>query len=114
MKSRFGSLISTLAAVLSSSCCVLPLALSVLGLTGIVGPFAVLMRYQPIIRAISLLMLAVSLYLVYRPQARADCAKGGCTPRRLRRQRWIVWISAGLMALFIILSYIPITMTLSR
>lgn len=112
MKSRFGSLISTLAATLSASCCVLPVVLLVLGFTSL-GPFAVLMRYRPITLAVSYTLLAAAFYFVYRPQARADCAQGVCTPRKLRRQRWIVWLSAGLMVLFTILGSLPITMTLA-
>ncbi|MFQ5616409.1 MAG: mercuric transporter MerT family protein, partial [Anaerolineales bacterium] len=96
MKSRFGSLVSTLAAALSASCCVLPVVLLVLGFTSL-GPFAVLMRYRPITLTFSYLMLAGAFYVVYRPQAKADCAAGVCSLQKLRRQRWIVWISAGLM-----------------
>ena len=112
MKSRFGSLISTLVATLSASCCVLPVVLLVLGFTSL-GPFAVLMRYRPITLPFSFLMLASAFYVVYRPQAEADCARGVCSPRTLRRQRQIVWLSAGLMILFTILASLPITMTLA-
>src|SRR6266851_10163822 len=96
MKSRWGSLISTLAAALSASCCVLPVALLTLGFTSL-GPFALLMRYRPVTLTISILMLAGAFYAVYRPQAQVDCARGTCSPRALRGQRRIVWISAGLM-----------------
>ena len=111
MRSKFGSLISTLAATFSASCCVLPVVLLVLGFTSL-GPFAILMRYRPITLTISYTLLATAFYLVYRPQTEADCAKGVCTPRKLRRQRQIVWFSAGLMVLFTILASLPITMTL--
>ena len=111
MKTRFGSLISTIAAALSASCCVLPVALLALGFTSL-GPFAILMRYRPITLSFSFLMLAAAFYIVYRPQAQADCAKGVCSPQALRRQRRIVWLSAGLMIIFVILSTLPITMTM--
>ncbi|MFQ5408966.1 MAG: mercuric transporter MerT family protein, partial [Anaerolineales bacterium] len=84
MKSSKGSLISTLAAAVSASCCVLPVALLVLGFTSL-GPFAVLMRYRPYTLTISFLALAGAFYVVYRPQAAADCAKGVCSPQSLRR-----------------------------
>src|SRR5574337_1056418 len=111
MKSRWGSLISTVAAALSASCCVLPVALLTLGFTSL-GPFALLMRFRPFTLTFSFLMLAGAFYAVYRPQAQADCARGVCSPQALRRQRRIVWLSAGLMLVFIILSLIPITMTM--
>jgi hypothetical protein len=112
MKSRAGSLISTLAATLSASCCVVPVALLTLGFSSL-GPFAVLMRYRPITLSFSALMLAAAFYTVYRPQARADCARGVCSPHALRRQRRIVWLSAGLMLVFVILSSLPLTMTMN-
>ena len=112
MKSRFGSFISALAATLSASCCVIPVALLTLGFTNL-GFFGVLMRYRPLTLTFSFLMLAAAFYVVYRPQAQADCAKGVCSPQALRRQRRIVWISAGLMLTFVLLSYAPITMTMT-
>ena len=112
MNSRFGSLLSTLAATLSASCCVLPVVLLILGFTSL-GPFAVLMRYRPISLTFSYLMLLAAFYVVYRPQAKTDCEKGLCTPRKLRRQRQIVLLSAGLMILFTLLASLPITMTLA-
>ena len=111
MKSRWGSLISTVAAALSASCCVLPVALLTLGFTSL-GPFALLMRYRPVTLSFSILMLGGAFYAVYRPQAQADCARGACSPHALRRQRRIVWLSAGLMIVFVILSTLPIRMTM--
>lgn len=111
MKSRWGSLVSTVAAALSASCCVLPVALLTLGFTSL-GPFALLMRFRPLTLTFSVLMLAGAFYAVYRPQAQADCACGVCSPHALRRQRRIVWLSAALMLAFVVLSLIPITMTM--
>lgn len=111
MRTGLGSIISTLAAALSASCCALPVALLALGFTSL-GPLVILMRYRPITLAFSFLMLASAFYIVYRPQAEADCANGTCSPRALRRQRRIVWISAGLMILFIILVSLPLNLTM--
>lgn len=111
MKSRWGSLISTLAATLSASCCVLPVALLAVGFTSL-GPFALLMRYRPITLTFSFVMLGSAFYTVYRPQAQTDCGKGVCSPLALRRQRRIVWLSAVLMIAFVILSLLPITMSM--
>lgn len=111
LKTRPGSLVATVAATLSASCCVLPVILLVLGFTSL-GPFALLMRYRSITLPFSFLLLGAAFYVVYRPQATADCAKGVCSPRALRRQRQLVWFSAVLMVLFTVLAYVPITMTL--
>ncbi len=112
LKTRPGSLVATVAATLSASCCVLPVILLVMGFTSL-GPFALLMQYRSITLPFSFLMLGAAFYVVYRPQAKADCAQGVCTPRALHRQRQMVWFSAVLMVLFTVLAYVPITMTLA-
>lgn len=112
MKSKSSTLISTLAATLSASCCVLPVILLVVGFASL-GPFAVLMRYRTISLTLSLLAMAGAFYLVYRPKAEADCAKGVCSPQSLRRQRMIVWFSGGLIILFAFLASLPVTITLA-
>lgn len=112
MKSKYGSLISSLAATLSASCCVVPVALLIVGFTSL-GPFAILMRYRSMTLSFSFVMLVAAFYVVYRPQAEEDCANGVCTPKKLRRQRQIVWSSAVLMVIFAILASAPITMTLA-
>lgn len=112
MISKFGSLISTVAATLSASCCILPTILLALGFTGL-GPFAVLMRYRPLTLTFSFVMLAFAFYLVYRPQAQADCASGVCSPQALHRQRWLVWLSAGLMIVFTFLAALPLPITIT-
>jgi hypothetical protein len=111
-KSRSGSLISTLASTLNASCCVLPVVLLVAGFTSL-GPFAFLMRYRSITLPISFLFLGAAFYVVYRPKAEVDCAEGVCSPKSLRRQRQIVWISAVLAVLFTLLGSLPVTMTLA-
>lgn len=101
MKSSFGLIISPLAAALSASCCVLPMALLLLGFTSL-GPFVLLMHYRWATLTFSALMLAAAFYVVYRPQAETACTQGVCSPQALRRQRRVVWLSAGLMILFIL------------
>jgi mercuric ion transport protein len=110
MKVQFSSFLSTIAATLSASCCVLPMVLLFIGFTSL-GPFAFAMRYSLYIRLFSLIMLGGAFYVLYRPQAKADCENEICSPRSLRRQRVIVWISAGLMVAFNIIASIPMNMT---
>ncbi len=112
MKTRSGPTISTLAATLSASCCVLLVALLVLGFTS-PGPFAFLMRYRPLPLILGFLLLGAAFYAVCRPLAEAVCAQGLCSPRALCRQRRIVWVSAALMVLFALLGSLPITIGLA-
>jgi mercuric ion transport protein len=107
---RRANFVSLAAALLSSSCCIMPVVLLTVGLTSL-GPFEILMRYRPITLSLSLAMLAASFYWVYRPDAQAACRAGVCTPQSIRRSRVIVWLSAIMMAIFIIISLLPLQMT---
>lgn len=111
MKPVGSTWLATAAAGLSSTCCVLPVLLLALGFTSL-GPLALLMQYRPLTLAFSFLMLGGAFYWVYRPAAQAACASGKCAPRALRRQRVIVWISALLMATFLVFSSLPLQMTM--
>lgn len=111
MNNRMGSLLSPVAALLSASCCVLPMGLLLVGFTSL-GPFVFLMRYRWWTLSLSVLMLAAAFYVVYRPQAVAACAQGICTPQALRRRRFIVWLSAVFMLIFVIVGeMLSVTMT---
>ncbi len=108
---RRANFFSLAAALLSSSCCIIPIVLLAIGFTSL-GPFEVLMRYRPITLSLSIAMLAASFYWVYRPGADAACRAGVCTLQALRRSRHIVWLSAVMMGIFIIVSLLPLQMSM--
>src|ERR1700726_2683784 len=75
-----GGLLGALAA---SSCCILPLALFGLGVSGAwIGNFTRLAPYQPYFIAATLMFLGCGYWLVYRSDTRA-CRKGDAVRRRL-------------------------------
>ena len=75
-----GGLLGALAA---SSCCILPLALFGLGVSGAwIGNFTRLAAYQPYFLAATFGFLGYGYWLVYRPSARA-CADGEACARPL-------------------------------
>jgi mercuric ion transport protein len=75
-----GGLFGALAA---SSCCILPLALFGLGVSGAwIGNFTRLAAYQPYFLAATLAFLASGYWLVYRSSTRA-CADGEACARPL-------------------------------
>src|SRR6266853_4126614 len=75
-----GGLLGALAA---SSCCILPLALFGLGVSGAwIGNFTRLARYQPCFIAATLGFLGYGYWLVYRSSTRA-CADGEACARPL-------------------------------
>ncbi len=111
MRTQVASWIALLATTLSSVCCVLPMALLAVGFASL-GPLAVVMRYRSITTALSLFLLAGAFYAVYRPGAAADCAAGVCSPKSLRRSRRIVWISAALMMVIVLLGRLPVRLAM--
>src|SRR6266516_4535400 len=75
-----GGLVGALAA---SSCCILPLVLFSLGVSGAwIGNFTRLAPYQPYFLAATLAFLGYGYWLVYRSSARA-CADGEACARPL-------------------------------
>jgi mercuric ion transport protein len=75
-----GGLVGALAA---SSCCILPLALFGLGVSGAwIGNFTRLAPYQPVFMAATLAFLGYGYWLVYR-SSKEDCAPGATCARPL-------------------------------
>ena len=94
-----GSLVAgVLAAIGASICCVLPLVLLALGISGAwIGNLTALEPYRPIFIGLTLLFLGLAfrtLYLV--PQV---CAPGTpcADPTTSRRQRLIFWVVAVML-----------------
>lgn len=93
-----------LAAIGASVCCVVPLALVLLGISGAwIANLTALDAWRPWFSAVTSLCLAVAFWNLYGPRARCR-ADGGCAvPRVLQRRRrwlWSVTIVTGLLLLF--------------
>jgi mercuric ion transport protein len=72
-----------LGALAASSCCILPLVLFSLGVSGAwIGNFTQLAPYQPWFIAATMAFLGYGYWLVYRP-AKPACADGGACTRPL-------------------------------
>lgn len=86
-----GGLLGALAA---SSCCVLPLALSGLGVSGAwIGNFTRLAPYQPCFIAATLVFLGYGYWLAYRSSTRACAENEACArplPNRIVRTSLIL------------------------
>lgn len=89
------------AAIGSTACCILPLVLFSLGISGAwIGTLTSLNQYQPLFVAVALLCFAVGFYWVYfkpKPQCEPDsyCAK----PASNRMIKMVLWCSLVLIAL---------------
>lgn len=91
-----------LGALAASSCCVLPLVLVSIGVTGPwMASLTVLAPYRPIFIGLTLLMLGLGFYSAYRrPKLEACATDGDCGDTASRRAtKVMLWIGTGLIAL---------------
>lgn len=101
----FGGILGALAA---SSCCLLPLVLFGLGVSGAwIGNLTALAPYKPYAAAATLGLLSYGYYLVYWKPARA-CADGAACARPF--SNWFIkiglWVAAALVIAAIAFDYI--------
>ncbi|MEE8483147.1 MAG: mercuric transporter MerT family protein [Nitrospinota bacterium] len=88
-----------LGALAMSACCIAPLVLFSLGISGAwIGNLTALAPYQPIFLAISILFLGYGYYLVYR-KPKTDCAEGESCARPLpnRIVKISLWVATALV-----------------
>ena len=89
---------SMLGALAASSCCILPLVLFTLGISGAwIGNLTALEPYQPIFFVATAGFLAVGYYLVYR-RLKGACADGVCVqamPGRIVKA--VLWAATALV-----------------
>jgi len=88
-----------LAALGASSCCILPLVLFSIGVSGAwIGNLTALAPYQPVFVAAALVFLAVGFWRVYR-QPKVDCVEGSACARpgadRVRQRGVISAVALG-------------------
>src|SRR3546814_15955641 len=100
------SLGASLAAIGSSICCVVPLVLVLLGISGAwIGNLTALDTWRPWFTGATLLLLGLAFWSLYGPtsQCRAD---GACIdPRTLKRRRCWLWLAAFVIAMLLLFPY---------
>ena len=99
-------------AVAASSCCILPLVLFSLGISGVwIGNLTALAPYQPIFVAITLGFLGYGYWLVYW-KPKVACAEGAACPRPLpnRIVKISLWIATLLVVAAISFPYVAPTL----
>lgn len=107
---RFQSLAAAggiLGAVASMSCCVLPLALFGLGVSGAwIGNLTALAPFQPYFIAATAACLATGFWLAYRRPSQACASDGGCaTPASRRGVTAALWLATVLVIGAVTFSY---------
>jgi mercuric ion transport protein len=96
-----------LGALAASSCCILPLALFSLGISGAwISNFTALAPYKPYFAAGTIALLGYGYYLAYvRPKL--ACADGSCArPLPNRLVKTSLWIATGLVIIALAFDYV--------
>lgn len=100
---------SVIGALAMSSCCIAPLVLFSLGVSGAwIGNLTALYPYKPLIFVVTAGFLAVGFYKVYRKPATADCTPGSycATPVSNRITKTALWSSSILVLAAMAFPYI--------
>ena len=106
-RSRFVAAGSLVAAVLASSCCIGPLLLVTLGVSGAwIGNLTALEPYQPILMLITLVFLASGFWQVYFRPARACKPDDACArPISGGLVKTVLWVATVLVVSAITIDY---------
>ena len=98
---------SVLGALAASSCCILPLVLFSLGISGAwIASFTTLAPYKPYFAAATLALLGYGYYLVYVKPKQA-CADGSCArPLPSRPVKSSLWIATVLVVAALSFDYV--------
>jgi len=93
-------------ALLASTCCVVPLSLTALGIgSASLSSLAILAPYQTTFRVVAIVMLGAAFWLVYRPkQPQVEGAACTVTPTR-RSTKAALWAGAVLIGLAVTTSW---------
>lgn len=107
-KSKSGALaIGGLAAILASTCCLGPLLLIALGLSGAwIGNLTALEPYRPLFIAVGLIALLFSWKRIYRPAEECVTGEICALPQTKRLYKTLFWIVAVLVLIALSFPYL--------
>ncbi len=95
---------TVVAAVGASLCCIVPVAVVLLGV-GSAALGAQLEPTRPFFLGLTLVLVGIAFYQVYRPNKDCDPGQSCATPEGQRRQRLIVWVAAILAMVVVAFPY---------
>jgi len=105
-KEKWSTSLGAIGAVLASSCCILPFALLMLGVSGAwIGSLTVLEPYKEYFAVVALGFLGFGFWQVYfKPQK--QCDDGYCaTPKSNSVIKTVLWVSAILVLLALTIDF---------
>ena len=106
-RKRFAVTGSVIGAVLASSCCIVPLLLVTLGVSGAwIGSLSALEPYKPWFAAVTMLFLGIGFWQVYW-KPKQDCEEGSycASPKSDRVVKIALWSATLLVALALTIDY---------
>lgn len=113
IKSLFTSFGSIFTALVASSCCIGPLAFTLLGVGGI-GFGVSFEKYRPLLIVVTSILIGFSYYMVNRPLEKL-CVDGKCdideAKRKRKINRIILSVSAGIATVFMFVPQILLWIT---
>lgn len=97
---------ATLAAIGASICCVVPLVLVLLGISGAwIANLTALDAWRPWFSGVTLICLGLAFWNLYGPSARCRIDGECIDPRVLRRRRRWLWIVTVLIVALLLFPY---------
>lgn len=104
--SRIALLGATLGAIAASVCCVVPLVLVVMGISGAwISNLTALDAWRPWTTGITLIFVGWSFWALYGPAAHCDADRACASPGVLaRRRRWF-WLAVLVIAALLLFPY---------
>ena len=100
--------LSLLGALAMTSCCILPLVLVSLGVTGVfIAQLGALYQYKWVTFAFSAAVLGYGFWKAYSPTPTASCADGTCSrPVDRTLMRTILWSATAITAVAMLFPYV--------
>ncbi len=92
-------------AVAASACCIGPVVFTLIGAGTLGAASLALVSYRPWFIGLTAVILGFGFFSAYRPTTNECSADGACSPYSRRRQRFLMWVTAGVAALLVTFPY---------
>ncbi|MBS0422574.1 MAG: mercury transporter MerT [Proteobacteria bacterium] len=103
---RWALLTGAAAAIGASLCCVVPLVLVSLGISGAwLASLTALEPYRPLFALVAVASLGIAAWRLYGPSSRCEDGRTCADPHVLRRRRRLLWIAVAVIAPLLLFPY---------
>ncbi len=108
-KQNWGIIGAITAAVVASLCCIGPLVLVLLGVSGAwIGGLTALEPFRPYLSVLTLGLLGLAFYRVYRNPKEEECAPGSAcaNPKTRKGTKISLWVASVLIVVLLLSPYV--------